>query len=66
MKKKMIKLYMKYQVYIKIGILKRHMINIIRRINRARIVHRVNLNQLKHIYIMKFNDKQTHFEKKKL
>jgi len=42
------------------------MVNIIRRINRARIVHRVNLNQLKHIYIMKFNDKQIHFEKKKL
>ena len=43
---------------------KRHMVNIIKRINRTRIVHRVNLNQLKHIYIMKFNDKQIHFEKK--
>ena len=42
---------------------KRHMVNIIKRINRTRIVHRVNLNQLKHIYIMKFNDKQIHFEK---
>ena len=43
---------------------KRHMVNIIKRINRARIVHRVNLNQLKHIYIMKFSDKQIHFVKK--
>ena len=43
---------------------KRHMVNIIKRINRTRIVHRVNLKQLKHIYIMKFNDKQIHFEKK--
>ena len=43
---------------------KRYIVNIINKINRARIVNRVNLRNLKHFYIMKLNDKQIHFEKK--
>ena len=42
---------------------KRHIKNIINRINRGRINYRVNLNKLKYIYIMKFNDNQIQFLK---
>ena len=42
---------------------KRHIKNIINRINRGRITYRVNFNKLKYIYIMKFNDDQIQFIK---
>ncbi len=42
---------------------KRHIKNIINRINRGRITYRVNFNKLKYIYIMKFNDDQIQFVK---
>ena len=42
---------------------KRHIKNIINRINRGRITYRINFNKLKYIYIMKYSDNQIQFIK---
>ena len=43
---------------------KRHIKNMFKRINKSRIIKRINLNKLKHVYILKFTDNQIHFIKK--
>ena len=35
-----------------------------KRLNKAREIKRINLNKLKHVYILKFTDNQIHFIKK--
>ena len=42
---------------------KRHIKNIINRINRGKIAYRINFNKLKYIYIIKYSDNQIHFIK---
>ena len=43
---------------------KRHIINLFKRINKAKEIKRINLNKLKYVYILKFTDNQIHFIKK--
>ena len=43
---------------------KRHINNIFKRINKAKIIKRINFNKLKHVYILKFTDNQIQFIKK--
>ena len=43
---------------------KRHIKNMFKRLNKAREIKRINLNKLKHVYILKFTDNQIHFIKK--
>ena len=43
---------------------KRHIKNIFKRINKAKIIKRINFNKLKHVYILKFTDNQIQFIKK--
>ena len=43
---------------------KRHIKNMFKRLNKAREIKKINLNKLKHVYILKFTDNQIHFIKK--
>jgi hypothetical protein len=43
---------------------KRHIKNIFKRINKEKVIKKINFNKLKHVYILKFTDNQIYFIKK--